>query len=81
MAEQSVGHVQVSGGIEMIEGGDHGDHVTVVDAGVLHCYQNVGLDLAGAHKPKDTPAADGRSFNRLILALSQGQPVMRYLEI
>ena len=50
MAEQSVGHVQVSGGIEMIEGGDRGEHVTVVNAGVLHCYQKVGLDLAQAKK-------------------------------
>lgn len=35
-AEQSVGCGQVTGGIEEIEGGEHGENVTVTDAGVLH---------------------------------------------
>lgn len=72
---QSVGYGQVTDGIEQIEGGEHGEIVSVMDAGVLH-YRNFELDLAGAHKLKNTPPADGPAFNRWLVALSQSQPIL-----
>lgn len=74
--EQSVGCGQVTGGIEKTEG-DHGENVALMDAGVRHCYQSFGLDLAGADKLKTTPPADDPSFNRLVIALSQSQTIVR----
>ena len=74
-AGQSVGYGQVTGWIEQIEGGEHGEIVTVIDAGVLH-YRNFELDLAGPNELKSTPPADGPAFNRWLGALSQSQPIL-----